>query len=319
MLRGYRADEGRLTPASPLPADLAGVVWLDLMEPTGDEEAQVEAALGIDVPTREEMAEIEISSRLYEEDGALFMTAVLPAKTAADQPLLLPVTFVRVGDRLVTVRYHEPRAFHAFSARLERTHELVASGAEVMLGLLDVVVDRLADILETAGAAIDGISRQVFGEARGKPIGTAELRELVRGLGRNGNLVSKVRDSLVSLDRLAVFFAQHEGRSGAGKRIKTIARDVHSLTSHADFLAQKITFILDATLGLVNIEQSAIIKIVSVVAVVFLPPTLVASIYGMNFEVMPELAWDLGYPLALGLMLVSAILPFVFFKRLGWL
>jgi magnesium transporter len=149
-----------------------------------------------------------------------------------------------------------------------------------------------------------------------------DFQKILSRLGRAGDLASKVRESLVSLGRLLAFAiqgTQARGRKTGSARLKTIGRDVASLSDYAAFLNNKVGFLLDATLGMINIEQNAIIKIFSVAAVVFLPPTLIASIYGMNFAHMPELGWPLGYPLALALMVVSAILPYLYFKRRGWL
>ncbi|WP_370285100.1 magnesium/cobalt transporter CorA [Pseudooceanicola nanhaiensis] len=297
-----------------------GALWLDLVNPGREEEAAVERLLGLDIPTREEMNEIEISSRLYLENGGAFMTAILPAHTDGDDPEMEPVSFVLTSDRLVTVRYHEPRAFVSFPPRAERTALEVANAESVLVALLEAVVDRLADILERAARDIDAISRRIF-----RPSGdaTRDNQKTLEEIGRKGDLTSNIRDSLLTLERLAGFLGQVTVQRKSSKeireRVKTLSRDIRSLLDHAGFLAQKVTFLLDATLGMINIEQNAIIKIFSVAAVIFLPPTLIASIYGMNFEHMPELDWLLGYPFAIGLMIVSAILPYAYFKRRGWL
>jgi magnesium transporter len=314
---------GGLDRVEPLPAGLHGLVWLDLVDPGPEEERIVEQALGIDVPTREEMAEIEITSRLYHEDGAAFMTALLPAHTEGERPVVAPVTFVLAGDRLVTIRMHEPRAFRLFPSRVERLQVDCTDGERVLFGLLEAIVDRLADILEAAGADIDTLSGRVFHVPKGPPITTEALRDTVRALGRDGDLLSKLHASLANLDRVLGFLGQvtlqRETPKEIRARLKPLQRDVHSLMEHVAFLNQKIAFLLDATLGLVNIEQNAIIKMFSVAAVVLLPPTLVATIYGMNFRIMPELDWAFGYPAALGLMILAAVLPYLWFRWRGWL
>jgi len=184
-------------------------------------------------------------------------------------------------------------------------------------------VDRVADLLEHEGKGIDAIARSVFSDHKGRPRQAREFGLIMERIGQRGELNAKIRESLVTFERIAGAVVQH---FEAGKkprdlraRAKTLMRDVRSLADHAGFHASRITFLLDATLGLVGIEQNGIIKIFSVAAVVFLPPTLIASIYGMNFEAMPELGWPFGYPLALGLMVISAILPYWYFKRRGWL
>lgn len=326
MLRLYAHENGKLLcrmNVTPQDGWLDGVAWVDLLAPTALEETAVAQALGLALPTREDLEEIEISSRLYVEDGAAFMTALLPSDTDSDAPKLGPVAFILTGDRLVTLRHHEPKPFATFPARAEKGAPGCSTGDAVMLLLVEAAVDRLADILERTGREVDRLSRGIFGIGREGEEGGGDFRAVLSELGRKDDLISKARDSLVTLERLFGFFTQVQAQRGAAKenraRLKTLIRDAHSLTEHADFQAQKITFLLDATLGLINIEQSKIIKIVSVAALVFLPPTVIASIYGMNFEVMPELGWAYGYPMALGLMVLSGVLPYLFFKTRGWL
>ncbi|MBE0412417.1 magnesium/cobalt transporter CorA [Yoonia sp.] len=323
MIRSFAANAGRLQPFEDGTGAVAQAVWVDLMTPTPAEEAELERTLAVNIPTKEEMEEIEISSRLFTEDGSAYMTAILPANADGDDFEMYPVTFVLTPTHLITVRYHEPRAFRTFPIRAQK----IAMGCEtaegVLIALLEAVVDRLADILERAGRDIDAISRSIFRKNSGKSAKSADLQNTIEAIGRKGDLTSNIRDSLVTMERLAGFLTQVTQQRKRAKdtpeRIKTLSRDVRSLEDHAGFLSQKITFLLDATLGMINIEQNAIIKIFSVAAVVFLPPTLIASIYGMNFAHMPELQWPLGYPFALGIMLLSAILPYLFFKYRGWL
>jgi magnesium transporter len=324
MIKAFVADNDRLRVVGDLLANQERVVWIDLLGPTKEEEASVEQLIGIGIPTREEMEEIEISSRLYAENGAYVMTATLPAHADGDRPEMLPVTFVLAGQRLITVRYHEPRAFQTFPLRAEKMDTGCTSGETILISLLEAIVDRLADVVERASGDVIDISQDIFGSTAKKASQRdRDFQAILHRIGSKEDLVSKIQDSLLTLQRLSGFLANVVGRDLSGKdiraRVKTISRDVISLSDHASFQTQKITFLLDATLGMINIQQNAIIKIVSVAAVVFLPPTLVASVYGMNFDVMPELKWVFGYPLALGLMVVSAVLPFWFFRRKGWL
>jgi magnesium transporter len=303
------------------------------VEPTHEEEVAVERSLGIDIPTREELAEIEASSRLYQEDGAAFMTANLIRRGEHDQPESSPVTFIIKDNRLVTVRYHHPQAFPVYVRRAMKPQTTAMTGWGILISLLEAVVDRAADHLERVGVIVDNTSKQTFGAGRSlegqykrQKRRDVNLQELIENIGEEGDFTSKMRESLVSIGRIVAFMQaiidqtkltreMKENRA----RIKILQRDIQSLTDHASFLSGKISFLLDAVLGLISIEQNGIIKIFSVAAVVFLPPTLVASIYGMNFRAMPELDWPYGYPVAIGLMIVSAILPFLYFKRKGWL
>jgi magnesium transporter len=315
-------DRLRLVDGAP-PADGAIMplermaVWIDLVNPVPAEVSRVQALLAVEIPSREDMQEIEYSSRLYSEDGAEFLTVAAVTQLDADEPVMTPISFILKGSTLVTVRYAEPKPFLGFTMRAQKSHGVAcATGQLVMYGLLEAMIDRMADALERVGAEIDGISRGVF---RAPPAQAAvksrNLQQVIQQIGRKGDLITMVRESLVSFYRLLTYHTaidesdkQHrkEGRA----RIKLLQRDISSLSDHATFLSNKINFLLDATLGLINLEQNQIIKIFSIAAVVFLPPTLVASIYGMNFDHMPELKWLLGYPWALGLMLISAILPF---------
>ncbi|ETX16177.1 magnesium transporter [Roseivivax halodurans JCM 10272] len=317
MIRSYSLDESGLT-EMPRPRD--GAIWFDLLDPTPEEEDAVAGIVGHKVPSREDMEEIEVSSRLYVSQGAAYMTAILPAHAEDDDPEMAPVSFVLTDGKLVTVRFHEPQAFRSYPDRWGWTGSSVADAEGVLVGLLEAVVDRLADILERDAQEIDAISRRVFRREAGEG---PDFQDMLEEIGRKGDLTSNIRDSLVTLDRLARFLgqlaAQRKSAKDARERIKVLSRDVNSLLDHAGFLSQKITFLLDATLGMISIEQNAIIKIFSVVAVMFLPPTLIASVYGMNFRHMPELAWQFGYPLAVMLMIASAIVPYFYFKRRGWL
>jgi len=320
MIRAYAVKKDLLHPVEGLEGHEGEIVWADLMEPTREEELAIENWVGVDIPTREEMEEIEASSRLYTENGAFFMTAILPANTDGDKPQMSPVTFVLSGGRLVTIRYHEPQAFRTFPTHAEKAALGCTDGQTVLLGLLEVVVDGLADVLERISRDVEALSDEIFHPAETN----ASRRDrnfqlLLKDIGRKESLTSNIRDSLASLQRLTGYLGNAVTGKDTRERVKTLAGDALSLTNHASFLSQKTTFLLDATLGLINIEQNAIIKIVSVASLVLLPPTLVASVYGMNFEVMPELKWLLGYPFALLLMALAAILPYWYFRRRGWL
>ncbi len=302
------------------------VVWIDLLEPTKGEEQLVERVAGIEAPTREEMQEIEISSRLYREGESLYMTASILYHADTDQPENAAVTFIRSPRALVTLRYADPASFRVFPLRAARAPDMASTPDVVLMGLLETITDRMADVLEHTGLEFDSLSKDVF---RKRSIGTkgkqknTDLEDVLIKLGRIEDLTSRCQDTLVSLYRLTSFYgaliAEMKGHKELKQRVKSISRDLQSLQDYAKSVAQKGGFLLDASLGLINIEQTAIIKIFSVAAMVFLPPTLIASIYGMNFEIMPELKWEYGYFAALALMVLSAVLPYYYFKRRGWM
>ena len=331
MLRTYTRNGSQLVlsdePSIAPDGEAMRPVWFDLVNPTAGEDKLVEERVGIKIPTREEMQEIEVSARLYQEDGAEFMTITAVTQLDTEEPITSPITFVLKGNTLISVRYAEPKAFTNFAVRAQKPAAVACgNGEQIMMGLIEALFDRMADALERVGADIDGISRQVFRKKPGAKTSntTEQLQAIIEKIGQDGDLLTMIRESLVSIHRLLTYHTSAEQddkrrTKEAKARTKVLYRDVVALTDQTTFLSNKINFLLDATLGLINLQQNQIIKIFSVAAVVFLPPTLVASIYGMNFENMPELKWIAGYPWALGLMILSAIMPYMYFKRRGWL
>jgi magnesium transporter len=299
-------------------------VWIDLVEPTRDEDRLVEAYLGIEVPTREEMQDIEPSSLLYSENGARYMTARIICSSDSHVPKLTAVSFIVTEKALITVRYDEPRSFLLFANRITKPGVCTHQPEAVLDGLIEAIIDRAAEVLRRIGDEIEGTSRSVFETDAATSDRGKGFQNVIRSLGRHGDLISNVQESMVSLERMLLYLSTNIIRpkrsSGFESEWRTAVRDVKSIEEHALFLSSKMQFILDATLGLVSLEQNRIVKIFSVLAVIFMPPTLVASIYGMNFKVgMWELEWSHGYAMALLMMLCAAALPYMFFKWKRWL
>jgi magnesium transporter len=289
------------------------VIWIDLLNPSRAEELAVETALRLELPTAQEMEQIEPSSRLYQEAGATFMTASVLARSGSG-PSAEPVTFVLAGGVLVTIRYAELRAFSVFSERAPATG--VASGSATLLGLLDAIIERLAEILEQTGDAVETSSTAIFRRPESKA-----FEPLLTELARAQSTTSLTRTCLVSLSRLLSFASlatEIAADAECNAHLRSLQNDAHSLTEHASFQSTHISFLLDAALGLINIDQNGIIKFFSVAAVILMPPTLVASVYGMNFHHMPELSWRYGYPMAILIMIAAAVAPILWFKRRGW-
>ena len=301
-----------------------GTVWLDLFAPTDEERTAIDKELGVELPNRSEMLEIEPSSRLYVDGDATYMTATVITHAEAANPSSDVVTFVLTRNRVITLRYEDPKPLKNFAGKLIKQPAMCATAEDALLHMIDAFIDRIADILEKVAVDLDATSQTIFREApvkEGRP-SQLDMRAVLRTLGRNEDLASTARDSLLSMSRMLRFLAQTfeaTARKDQKGHIRTMLADLEWLSQHSGFEANKVQFLLDATLGLINIEQNGIIKIFSVAAVVFLPPTLVASVYGMNFQWMPELTWKHGYPIAIALMIASAILPYVFFKKKGWL
>lgn len=300
------------------------ITWIDVEQPTPDEERMLEAQLGLDLPTREEMKDIEPSSRLYEENDANFMTATLVINADSDEPDTTNIAFILTDRMLVTVRYAEPKSFKVFAAHAERQPNLCMSAQASLANLLEAIVDRTAEILEKNGNAIDAVSKQIFFRKKGeiKRNDSETLEAAINKIAMNQHVTAQIRESLVSLGRMISYLGlatEMASSPEARERLQSMNRDITSLTDYSSFLTDNMTFQLDAALGLISVQQNAIIKIFSVAAVIFLPPTLVASIYGMNFHHMPELTLYWGYPCALVLMVLSAVTPYWWFKKKGWL
>ena len=325
MLRAYGpgCDGSCLDPArQKIPAE---ATWIDLDEPTREEELLVERCLGLEVPTPEELEEIEPSSRLYEYKGALYMTTSVIYGIEEGNPASAPIGFVLAKNRLVTVRYVTPKPIRVFQDHVRREPELAATALAAMLGLLDAIVDRLADELEELGREVEKIASHIFTHMRGvSRISAPRLTMLLHRIGHAQILLAKIRETETSISRLLSFLGGSEPlrsrrNAAARDRVASLANDTASLSDHSAFLANHLYFMLDSSVGLIGIEQNAAMKLFSWVAVIFMPPTLIAGIYGMNFDHMPELHWLLGYPWALGLMLASAIGPFWYLRRRGWI
>ena len=321
MLAAYRLADRRLEPL-PSGAPLAEAIWIDLHAPDESEAARVTAELGIEVPTLEDMEEIEISNRLYREDGHDVMTVILPGHRPDGSQLSGPVTFIVAPDRLLSVRHHAPRPFETFPLRADRSSTGCETPGRLFMGLVEEIVARLADHIEGTGRQLDAIAARVYA-GTSQELDQAELGEALRGTGRQGEDLARVRLGLLTLERmLSVWSLWSEDRGDAKvlrPHLKSLQRDIQALEVHADFLSGRVDLATNTTLGMVNLSQNQTVRIVSVVAVLFLPPTLIGTVYGMNFDVMPELGWAFGYPMAIVAMVLSAVRSWAYFKWRGWL
>jgi magnesium transporter len=302
--------------------DLEGAtVWIDLLNPTDAEEKAIEKTLGFDVPTRAEMREIEASNRYYSEDGAQFMTAFVVHASDKDNITTSNITFILTGNRLVTVRYGEPKAFSLFAEKAMRNGDGFGNGPQVMIGLFETLIQRQADLIEKLQDGVESLAPQIFGQ-NDEPQ-RRRLDVMLKHIGKQGDATSRTQESATSLHRTLLYFSDAVRERGEDpkivSRIESADRDILSLAEQLRFVSARTAFLLDATLGMISTEQNQIIKLFSVMAVMLMPPTLVASVYGMNFKNMPELEWAHGYPMALGLMFVSGLIPYLYFRRKGWL
>lgn len=295
------------------------IFWIDLLTPDADELAYAEQLCAIEMPTKDEQREIEATSRLYCEDGGRFMTTSVLSRVETDDPIIAEITFILKGRTIITIRHTDSYSFRVFSHQLLRMQD--TNRDLVFIGLLETLVDRQADVLERFGTDLDTLSKKIFGTRRRKEEDepdTDDLRDALEELGRVGDLITRQRDALVNLLRLITFAGNEDSCTGAHDSLyvplRPVSRDVTSLSEYAAFLSNKINFMLDAVLGLINIEQNDTVKVFTIMSVVFLPPTLIASIYGMNYDWMPFLHTPWGFWLALALMVLAAVLPLVIFR-----
>ena len=325
MLTIYDGGATGLIKRCGLEAITDATIWIDLVNPTPEEDKHIEAALSIEIPTRAEAREIEASNRFYTERGAHYVTAFVMYNIEQWNPGTSNITFIISGNRLVTVRYVEPKAFPFFLNRVDRGEAPCQTGQAIMIGLIETLIHRKADLIERIQDDVDKMAQELFGlngKARPRSTGVG-LAGYLQGTGRDADIIARAQESAVSIDRSLAFFAGTMKERGDAEpivtRIESARRDNTSLMEHMKFLQGRTNFLLDATLGMINTEQNQIIKLFSVMAVMLMPPTLVASLYGMNFKHMPELDWQYGYAMAIGLMIFSGVVPYLYFKRRGWL
>lgn len=320
MIYAYRKTDRGLRQMTPQEDALAEAIWIDLYGPQPAQVARVRD-LGIEVPTLEDMEEIQLSSRLYREGDADYVTVVLPGLTPEGRRMSRPVCFILSPERLVTVRYHEPDPFRRYAEHGGRIAVGSDTPGRVLMGLMEDIVDHLADGLEEIGRQLEQISSQVFNGGRLNRINV--LQRSLESAGLLGERIGKLRLSLLTLERAMNYLDQFPAEKESGRELKRLARsqarDISSLAVHGDHLSARVSFVTDATLGLIGLEQNRAVSMLSAMVALFAPATLISSIWGMNFVWMPELHNEWGFFLALLLMVASAGLTFLYFKWRGWL
>ncbi|HTZ69083.1 MAG TPA: magnesium transporter CorA family protein [Acetobacteraceae bacterium] len=298
----------------------ANAAWLDLENPSEQERAEVERATGLELPTHDEVSEVEASSRLIVTGNVLTLSTPAISHGEGDRLVVSPLGFVLTPTRLVTLRYAPSQVVDKFATHWHAPGP--CAGMEPFLGLLEAMVDRMADGLEREGALVEKLTGAVFGPAMAERQSRQRdrfLRETLTQVGRSGERISHIRDGLLGVLRIVRFVRQAASwaEPPQGKRLTTLENDIVSLNDYETQLIGKVQFLLDATLGFISIEQNNSVRTLTVVSVVGIPPTLVAGIYGMNFKIMPELEWKYGYAYGLVVILLSAVLPWVWFRKRG--
>ncbi|MGZ5840937.1 MAG: CorA family divalent cation transporter [Xanthobacteraceae bacterium] len=303
---------------------LKSAVWVDLLDPTDAERAAFEQAFGLRVPTAEELVEIETTSRLRNEHGTLYMTAPL-LYAADDEPwVLVPTGFVLSERVLLTVRSSKLVAFHKVVQELEKSEQI--EPAPTFARLLEALVDRMADVLENSARDLDDASHLIFRPDAVKQAGlaheTTKLRRLMIRTGRTSERMARVQYTLVCLDRIAKYAAEHCREwipLDVANRLHIVSSDIASLAQFTEGLVSRVQLLQDAASGIINIDQNEVMKVLTIASVVGIPPVLVVGIYGMNFKHMPEYDWTWGYPYALAVVVITALLPLIWFKWKDWI
>jgi magnesium transporter len=323
LLTFYRDADGSLKSGHTLTLP-EEIIWIDLLDPTEEEKKFVESRTGLRIPSVEALSEIESSSRLIVDRGVIYLSTPLVAQGDTSDYYLSPAGFILTKSLLVTVRFTVLSTFDAVAKKI-RNDEALRSSTDVFTSLMEAIVDRGADVLERLAGELDKISRSVF---RGDPNkkrriarSNEALRDALAKIGTIGDRLSQARDVFLGIDRIVPFVVslkhdwiipEFEGRLGA------VAKDTASLNAYEEHLSNKVQFLLDAVLGFITIEQNDLFKILTIVSVVGIPPTVMAGIWGMNFKSMPELSWEFGYPLSLAVIVLSAVIPLIWFKWRGW-
>lgn len=298
------------------------VNWIDAINPQANEIDFLQEKLGVDIPTLEELSEIETSSRLYTEHGFLFMSMPMIAHANGGLPKTTPLGFVLGQNIVLTIRYEPIKSCEALHDAKVYENGRGASGPNAFIMVAESIIDAMADELEKVNAELDTLSQAIFEQGKGDVIrDNTVLKNSLGAISGNGYLAAKTSDSLLGISR-TLAFVSGEAKSmlsiEENAKLKSLSRDVASLIEYTRSQNDRLQLLLDATLGLTNIEQNNIFRLLTVVSVIGIPPTLVASMYGMNFKHMPELDWTFGYVWGLALIVISALIPAIWFKRRGW-
>lgn len=322
IIRNGSIVQTEIVPGDELPANM---VWIDMHAPSVDEKKYIEKCFNIDVLTSEEISRIEVISPFYKSKEAYYMTMTTISRNENEHFDGTPFTSVMTNNCLITLHYSEMAVIETFLNLTRHEIDIYKIPSVLLSALTEIFINDVGEILEKTGNEMDALIQKVFDTRKDpdKTLNSNNYNDIIAKVGNTGNTISRCRESLMSINRLIIYFTQIEREKTPHKdhvlRLKHMSREISSLTEYANFLSQRISFLLDATLGLLSVEQNIIVKVFTIASAVLMPPTLIASIYGMNFKHMPETSWDYGYPIALFLMLISAVIPFLYFKKKGWL
>ncbi len=327
MLTAYTCENGRPQRIADInrPGILGGAIWIDMLSPTPEESERTAAETGLRIPPEADLSEIEASSRLSTHDEAIYLSMPLIAHEGTEHRPI-PAGFVLSRDRLITIRFAPSRIFDRFAEHKSRGGDKHETSTHLLVGILEAIVDQQADALEQVRADLDSISHRIFRRERTARRGQKQedglLSEILVTIGQIGDLISFIRDTQLAAGRI-VPFVQAQSAAWLPKdllpRFDTLRQDIGSLNDFDTHLNDKLQFLLDATLGFINVSQNTVMKVLTVASVVGIPPVLIAGIYGMNFKTMPEYDWAWGYAYGLAMIAGTALIPLIWFRVRGWI
>lgn len=315
MIGAFALDNSRLVRIDDTNQELNTAIWIDLIEPTPEERETLREGLGQSLASYLELEDIEASARFFEDEDGLHLHSFFYCEDEDDYADIATVAFTLRDGRLFTLRDRELPAFRLYRMRSRNQKLLECNAYELLLDLFETKIEQLADVIETVYSDLEKLSRIILEGKQGEAFDQA-----LATLTEQEDVSSKVRLCLMDTQRALSFLVRKTRLPESQlEQAREVLRDIESLQPHNESLFQKVNFLMQAAMGFINIEQNRIMKIFSVAAVIFLPPTLVSSTYGMNFDIMPELHWSFGYPMALGMMFLAGFIPYIYFKRKGWL
>lgn len=291
--------------------DRKSVIWIDMLFPTLEEVRAIEAIFNIEFPTKQESEEIELSSRYWEEENRIEINSYFLINDSKE-PVNETVSFILQGDLLISIRYKKLASFNTSIKKLLASPREYKTGYSIFSQIIDIRIDADADIIENLGRDIAAIRKQAFDD-------DVDNEDLLEQMSAFENLNMKIRENLTDKQRILNSLLKSQRVSEDKSELPIMLKDIRSLIDHTNFNFERLDYLQNIFVGLLSVEQNKVIKIFTIVNVIFLPPTLVASIYGMNFSIMPELEWEYGYLFSVGVMVLSAISPLIIFRKKGWI
>jgi magnesium transporter len=293
--------------------DKNNVIWIDMLLPTIEEVRAVENMFDMKFPTKQESEEIELSSRYWEENNRIEINSYFLINDDKNSAFNETVSFILQGNLLISVRYKKLQSFNTFTKKLLISPREFKNGYSIFCQIIDIRIDADADTIENLSKEITKIRKHVFTDY------SNDDEEILEKISTFEDLNMKIRENLTDKQRILNSLLKSQKFVDDKSELPIMLKDIKSLIDHTNFNFERLDYLQNIFIGILSIEQNKVIKIFTIVNVIFLPPTLIASIYGMNFEFMPELHWEYGYFFSIAFMIIAAITPVLIFKKKGWI